>query len=298
VKVELSRSLCQKSKISIVRHLEIPQVDLQALFLTCVGQKRASALKNRLAAAAAFVATEAAQYNALAQQMNLYQFQAAARPAGTASHRELADLYDSTFARKGGAGRQTYDAILNSPSNGICPFCGHGVVSTLDHYLPKRPFGVLAVIPINLVPACKDCNHAKGNIRPLTDETQPLHPYFDDYNDERWLQARSTRAPRVTIEFFVQEIGSWSEMRRRRIAYHFELFDLARLFSVQSAVELVNMRKRLRDLFAVGGRQVVTQHLAEEAASRRAVFLNSWQAALYDALAADALFCGGDFELT
>jgi 5-methylcytosine-specific restriction endonuclease McrA len=106
---------------------------------------------------------------------------------GQVSTREMASLYDRRFARKGSAGRPIYDAIFAAAPR--CPLCGHGTVSTLDHHLPKAHYPALAVAPLNLVPACADCNKNKIDITPMAGADGTIHPYFDDIEDDLWLVA-------------------------------------------------------------------------------------------------------------
>lgn len=56
------------------------------------------------------------------------------------------------------------------------------------------------------------------------------------------------------------------------------------------------MKHRLQALAVEGGAEAVRAHLAEEASSRAAAFRNSWQTAMYSALASDEQFCAGRFH--
>ncbi|CAM5719997.1 hypothetical protein SALBM311S_12175 [Streptomyces alboniger] len=84
--------------------------------------------------------------------------------------------------------------------------CGHRDVSTLDHQLPKMKYPLLAVVPINLVPACGICNWLKGEHVPETASEQThFYPYYDDVADQQWLFARlksdfENRPPEVSYQ--------------------------------------------------------------------------------------------------
>lgn len=43
-----------------------------------------------------------------------------------------------------------------------CPYCGISQAETLDHYMPKSTYKVLAVCRMNLIPMCPTCNTLKG----------------------------------------------------------------------------------------------------------------------------------------
>ena len=89
---------------------------------------------------------------------------------GSVTTDEMVSVYDQRMAGKKGPGRHVYDAIKLLPKQGICPFCDHRPVSTLDHLLPKRLFPALAVTPDNLVGACADCNKTKLAFAPAAAE--------------------------------------------------------------------------------------------------------------------------------
>ncbi|QIY93056.2 HNH endonuclease [Streptomyces sp. S1D4-11] len=97
-------------------------------------------------------------------------------------------------------GRAVYDKIMAAPADETCPLCGHGSVRTLDHFLPKRMFPALCVDPLNLVPACADCNHAKGDGLPSTAGTTPLHPYLDRIDHDPWLDAKVTFSSPIWLD--------------------------------------------------------------------------------------------------
>ena len=171
-------------------------------------------------------------------------------------------------------------------------------MSTLDHHLPKARYPALAVTPINLVPACADCNRAKTDSIAKTREEQSLHPYFDDVEDESWLEAEVVEGAPAALRFYVRPPDTWDELKIGRVRYHFRLFNLAALYASHAAEELVGIRYRLTTLLDCGGGAgAVREHLQEEAESRGAIKANSWQAAVYKALANCDWYCDGGFKL-
>ncbi|WP_245558798.1 HNH endonuclease, partial [Arhodomonas aquaeolei] len=81
---------------------------------------------------------------------------------GAVTKKELKDVYSLHMVPNGKPAREFYEKLLFGAPRGRCPLCGHGQASTLDHYLPKSRYPQLAVVPLNLVPCCKDCNTGKG----------------------------------------------------------------------------------------------------------------------------------------
>ncbi|MFE4755470.1 HNH endonuclease [Streptomyces mirabilis] len=192
-------------------------------------------------------------------------------------------------------GRAVYDRIMAAPPDETCPLCGHGSVRTLDHFLPKRMFPALCVDPLNLVPACADCNHAKGDGLPSTAGTTPLHPYLDRIDHDPWLGAKVTVSSPIWLDFFVSPPVTWEQVLIDRTRYHFALFGLARLFAVQANRTVSSIRKQLTELLNAGGKDMVRTYLSAEADTRLAHRLNGWEAVTYRTLARDDAFCSGAF---
>jgi hypothetical protein len=278
-----------------MRHIDRPDINLEVLYSQCANQKKNKVVRKRLHIAQPVILAAATHYGHLGQTVTFFEFTQPMMPKDAATHDDMVNLYESTFVRKDGAGRGAYNKILASAPLGICPLCGQRPAGTLDHYLPKGDYWTLAITPDNLIPACRDCNSAKSEACPHDEGTQPFHPYFDPADDGQWLFAQVEHADGLSVGFYVEEIPAWSPERRDRARHHFKLFDLAKLYATQAAVELVNAKYRLERLHAKGGANEVRSHLLEEALSRRQVHVNSWQTALYQALSEDEAFCAGDF---
>jgi hypothetical protein len=279
-----------------MRKIEPDQIELAALYSQCVAQKQDALLRARLTIAMPVVTAGAAQYEARGTATSLHGFQSEEMPSGGATTDDLVNLYETTLARQGASGRWAYDRIMLSAPGGRCPYCGQLPVNVLDHYLPKRPNGVLALVPKNLVPCCRDCNTAKLDRVAWNEASQPIHPYFDDFDDAQWLQALVLEQGGIILEYFVADVPQWSAMKQARAQHHFKLFKLSKLFSTEAATELVNIKHRLIKLHAERGPDAVQHHLCEEADARAAAFVNSWQTAMYRALATNRAFCEAGFH--
>ncbi|MFD3729662.1 HNH endonuclease [Streptomyces sp. NPDC058671] len=192
-------------------------------------------------------------------------------------------------------GRVVYEQILGAAPDERCPLCGHGIVRTLDHFLPKRMFPALCVDPLNLVPACADCNHLKGERVPTEAETTLLHPYLDRIDDDSWLDAQVVHNSPSWVNFFVSPPPGWTDVLVERTRYHFTLFGLARVFAVQANRTVSNIRYQLTAMLATGGSDMVRAYLEDEAETRLADRPNGWEGVTYQALAHDDVFCSGAF---
>jgi hypothetical protein len=207
---------------------------------------------------------------------------------------EMVSLYTDNLAKKYSAARHIYDSIKSAAPHSICPLCAHRDVATLDHYLSKSHFPSFAVSPINLVPACSDCNKAKLAAYAIPAEKQPLHPYFDAVDSAVWLHADVIQTTPPAFSFRVVPDSNWKPLLAARVQYHFEIFNLSSLYSIHAGKELVNIRFGLAEAAAANSLQV---HLADQARIRRKGARNSWQAAMHEALANSVWFCTAGYKL-
>ena len=214
---------------------------------------------------------------------------------GAVTVEEMKRVYKGTFA-KSKRTRDIYDTIKKLPVNDICPICGQRTVGTLDHYLAQSLHSALAITPANLVPACSDCNKAKLDAQPLTAAEQTLHPYFDNVDDDVWLYAAVEETSPASLRFFPDPPDCWSQVMRERVSNHFRTFGLGALYASHSGVELTNIRYGLQRIAERGTDEDIRLELVKRAESAEAAHLNSWQAAMYYALAQSAWFCAGGFN--
>ena len=153
----------------------------------------------------------------------------------------------------------------------------------------------LVVSPLNLIPACKDCNTTKNDDIPTSPEDETIHPYYDDIENDTWLQACVIEDHPVSVTFSVTEENDFDQLLNRRIKKHFDVFHLGALYSSYAADEINNIKYSLNKLYEAGGANKVKEHLSDEAESREYANLNSWQTALYKCLADSDWFCENGF---
>ncbi len=279
-----------------MRKLNKPTYDPGQVYLTCISHVHDPVLKARLASVEPNVTTAAINFDAAAAVAMLHQLHPQIDVGGIVTKEEMSKVYTQRMAKKGAPGRPCYDSLLASPAYGRCPLCGQGAVSTLDHHLPKDQFPSLAVVPINLVPACANCNKLKTNAIPHTQEEQTLHPYFDDVEGEQWLFAELIQAAPPAIRFFVRPPDEWDAIKANRTKHHFQAFKLWALYTSYAAEELTNIRYSLEHLFPLSGPVGIKAHLQNQQETYRAAHLNSWQTAMYGALEQSDWFCEGGFS--
>jgi hypothetical protein len=276
--------------------LERPVIDAGSTYRTCISRVKNALLKVRLEAMEPRVIEASTAFEAAAATATLHTLARSAL-VGRVTSAEMSDVYTYRLAKKGAAGRAIYDELMAAPAHGRCPLCGQQFVSTLDHHLPKAYYPALAVAPLNLVPACADCNKAKIDAVPRNSTDETLHPYFHDVENDLWLKASVVEAEPAALRFYVERHEDWDDVMTARVLRHFKMLGLARLYAAQAAEELLSIRHELTGLFEEAGVVAVREQLFDRAASCRHARVNSWRTATYEALWNNDWFCEGGFAL-
>jgi hypothetical protein len=108
--------------------------------------------------------------------------------------------------------------ILRKSSLKVCPMCGSYGHGTLDHIFPRSPFTEFSVFTKNLVPACICNTKRKNNYKGAVGE-RVLHPYFDDFMNQRLIRASFLGTfPTPTIDLEV----CYSGENQNAVRYHLE----------------------------------------------------------------------------
>jgi hypothetical protein len=196
---------------------------------------------------------------------------------------DMAQIYKVTF-RQGSSARKFRDQLLANAPHGTCPLCMKGVASTIDHYLAKSIHPEFAVTPINLVPACADCNRAKLDRHPTSAGEQTFHPYFDTFDEDTWIRATIEAGSSPLFVYRVDPPSHWSQIQRERAATHFKTFELGKLYAIHAGQEMASMAQTLKR-HASRGDFALKEELELLTEDRRATDPNSWQAAMYEAMA-------------
>lgn len=279
-----------------MRALPRPIESADDVFTLCISKVRDATLKARLTSVSGDVSAASNAFDIAVSNRLVHQVPQSSDVGGVVTADEMVAVYAQRMAKKGAPGRPVYDRLLAAPPHGRCPLCGQRVVSTLDHHLPKQLFPGLAVSPLNLVPACTDCNKAKGEFVPGVASQQTLHPYFDNVENETWLSAELLEQNPPAMRFRINAPEHWSPELAQRVKHHFELLRLGELYTSHAAEELVNIRFALAELHSAAGGAAVRAHLVAMAESYFAARRNSWQTAMYLSLAGSHWFCESGFD--
>jgi hypothetical protein len=277
-----------------MKRLPLPSFAVRSILEKCIDSLHAGPLKDKLGLVIDDVVAAEANYLERGAQTALFTIAQADNVAGSVTRAEMERVYSGTFV-KSVRTRPIYDAIKQSPENDICPLCVQRTVSTLDHYLAQARHAPLTVVPFNLVPACSECNKTKLATQPETAAEQTFHPYFDDFDDHRWLFATVEETTPARLVFQVTPPAEWPELTHQRIARHFQLFGLGALYASHSAAELTNIRHFLSLLAKRGTPETIKTFLLEQAESSYNAHKNSWRTAAYFAWSESDWFCERGF---
>jgi hypothetical protein len=273
-----------------MRLLPIPTLSRATVYSDCVAGVAVTELSTRFNAAIQVVDAASGQYALYAENKQLHMLSPCNRGEGgqvilaEITKSEFVALYDDQMSSARGTGRPHYDK-LRLTKLGICPFCGFGHVSTLDHFAAKSRYPAFSVLPINLVPSCADCNKGKGSGL-IEVETEMPHPYFEDSRVEtdNWLFCDVIETLPVTVIYRTQLPLNWGDSLSRRMQNYFTELKLASRYAVQAASYLVGVKEFLRSLSAID----LEWYINKKANSYE--HSNEWEAALYAGLARSQWF--------
>lgn len=275
-----------------MRHIEKPAFDVTAVLTACRESITDVGLNQRLGMIGGDLSLAEHQYDERGRGVALHTIPGSEGVSGNVRTDEMGRVYKNTFA-KSRRTRHIYDSIKKSTVNDICPLCGQRTISTLDHYLPWTTHPSLAITPINLVPACADCNKAKGAYCAGEAGDQLLHPYFDNLDQIQWIFAEVVEVSPSALLFSARPPTDWHEVWRRRVTIHFEKYGLGKLYGAHAAEELANIRHSLE---ALGSGDRVRAFLESQRQSRAAAHVNSWNTAAYQAWGSSPWFCEGGYR--
>lgn len=276
-----------------MRSLPKPAAKVRDVMLACSGNIQDQDLRQRLTLILDVLEAAEVHYEQRGDAAELYQIEGTNGVGANVTKAEMTSVYSDKLSKDGQPGRPYYDVLRASSPHGICPLCAQRPVSTLDHYLAKSTHPTFAVTPLNLVPACFDCNKAKLATGAVNAGDQTLHPYFDYVEDATWLTAALVENTPPAVLFAAQPPDAWPQTKQDRVRTHFNSLGLAALYGANAAQELAQMTHYLSRIADAGGPEGVQLHLQELATSKQAPARNSWQAALYVALADSQWFWSG-----
>ena len=264
-----------------MRKLPKPSFDINDIITDCVSNMREG--NDKYLTAIPVIDTYSTQYDESMFQGAAHELAIHDMVTDDLSKDDMVSLYTNKFAKKDQPGRKYYDKIKLAPPNSICPLCGIGQVTTLDHYMAKTLYPSLAVTPHNLIPACRDCNDPRGAVHFESAGDMTLHPYYDEVQNLEWLSAVIVSTFPICVKYAVSDTLPDSELRVR-LSTHLEVFDLSNRYSKKAAEEISAHKLTYQEMLDNGGIEGLREYLQLLYTSAYSVEKNSWRTALYKAL--------------
>ena len=207
-----------------MKRINKPDLDILAIIDDCSGSYRELNKKNNFQIARQFIKDESEKLDVHFTNATQHQIPASSYIVAGITKEDMKQLYETKFVRSPKARKNYYDKIMSLAADGICPLCGIGVVSTLDHYMAKSKYPVFAVTPINLIPACKDCNHNKLDLQYATSSEASFHPYYDDFAGEIWLEAiLNIENNNLEVNYITKRSLNWTSTKNDRVENNFKI---------------------------------------------------------------------------
>ncbi|MFM5579260.1 HNH endonuclease [Aeromonas veronii] len=289
-----------------MKKIPLPPYTFSQTLTTCAsGMDQVNVRTNFINAIPTFL-TEEQNYSALAISGNLHSLQKINNLTNQTivlanlTKSKLVNLYKNNLRNEDKPARVIYDRLLAS-TNEKCPFCGDiGHPRNLDHFLPSAHFPQFSVMPLNLVPSCRDCNMGeKGDVFATVAGEQILHPYLDNdkFFNEQWVSARYIAGVPGAIEYFVSPPVTWSQTDAERVSKHFSDFDLARRYGTEASKHLTEVVDQKNSFYDKNRNSKTRDQLVDEFVEtilspiiNGRAFTNHWKKVMYIALAADQGF--------
>lgn len=295
-----------------MKKLALPNISFNDMLVKCSeGMEQVNVCTSFISTFPTFYAKEQ-QYQALSLGGNLYTYPKlnpltnTTQVVGHLTKRKLVNLYENNLRDKGKPARDYYDSLLVS-SGERCPFCGDiGHTKNLDHFLPIAHFPEFSVMPLNLVPSCRDCNMGeKGQVYATTVDAQAIHPYVDKalFYQEQWVFAEYINEDVGALRYYVNCPVTWSQEDKNRAANHFNALDLASRYSLEAGKhlsEVIDQKNAFVDLILRLVPNASTQYIKGEFVITNlqpvidsGQFDNHWKKVMYQCLANSIAFFEG-----
>ncbi len=189
------------------------------------------------------------------------------------------------------------DRLLLSAT--ICPYCGFGEVTDLDHHLPKSRYKGLAIYPNNLVPCCGPCNGKKRAVAGAAATSQFHHTYLGTLPDDVFFVAQADlSSDALNVTFEIRQVTGMSDETFQRLTYQVQRLELNDRYQEQINVYIGSLSSSLIEAYGEMNDAVLVRAFLERSAENNAEIFgkNDWRPVLLRALSVCDAFCAGGFK--
>ena len=200
------------------------------------------------------------------------------------NHPELTSCYKSKTKKVAELLTAIKDA-QTTEAKSKCQYCGINKPKTIDHYLPISLYPEYAVLAINLLPCCNECNKKKDNYWKAEGFRGILNFYVDNIPDEQFLFGEiiiKNELPIISMKF---DFTSINVDLSKIIVAHFDRLELFERYEEESADEISEISRQLKVYSSDKTRQEISKLLLDDAKDLQVKYgKNYWKAVLRKAL--------------
>ncbi|MCF2491133.1 HNH endonuclease [Dyadobacter sp. CY347] len=181
----------------------------------------------------------------------------------------------------------------------LCPYCGFGEITNLDHHLPRSLYNGLAIYHKNLVPCCGTCNNKKRTVDGAQADQQFHHIFFNTIpNDLIFFKATAELdAGSLSVIFEIQDIDGMPPETLDRLRFQVERLNLKERYISTINDFIISHKSSFEIMFEVRNSGADVKGFIDRSAISlgKEYGLNDWRPVLFRALAECNDFCNGGF---
>lgn len=292
-----------------MKKLNIPNISFTDMLNKCSQGMDQVNIRHMFTSVFPIFQNKESQYKSLSITGNLYTYPkieplTSTTPViGHLTKSKLINLYENNLRNKDKPARDYYDLLLIS-SGERCPFCGDiGHTKNLDHFLPKAHFPEFSVMPLNLVPSCRDCNMGeKGQTYATCEDDQTIHPYVDKdiFFQEQWVFAEYIDEDDGALHYYTRCPENWRLEDKKRAQNHFKSLNLANRYCLEAGKhlsEIIDQKNAFTNLIRDFNENATLQEIKMafirtnlEPIINSNQFPNHWKKVMYQCLASSHTF--------
>ncbi|PHK13588.1 hypothetical protein VF12_41300, partial [Nostoc linckia z15] len=166
---------------------------------------------------------------------------------------------------------------------GTCQYCGVLKPKTMDHYLPISLYPEFAVLAINLVPCCKDCNEKKKVYWKENGHRGIINFYIDNIPNEQFLYGEIQFVSGIPhAQYKVENLGGKIEYEFFKIVEkHYKRLELRELYKEESTTELGEIVRSVKNYADNPTVESIRKSLIKDASDLQQQYgINYWRAIL------------------
>lgn len=172
-----------------------------------------------------------------------------------------------------------------------CQYCGINKPKTIDHYLPISLYPEFAILAINLLPCCNECNKKKDNYWKENGLRGIINFYVDNIPDGQFLHGKITYRNNLPVFDLNFDFTKVTDEFANIATAHYERLELFSRYEEESAEEISEISRQLRIYSKAKKKAEIKDLLKYDSDDLKVSYgQNYWKAILRSALACSDKF--------